>query len=75
MEYTEYSKTRNLQNILYLIWTALKKKAEVENTRLFWNIKNALFSYYRKPYYRLYDGFWKPSWRVSGLVSRESNVG
>ena len=25
-EYTEYSKTRNIQNILYLIWTGLTKK-------------------------------------------------
>ena len=41
----EYTKTQNLQNILYLIWTGLTKKAEAEakNTRLFWNIKNSIF--------------------------------
>ena len=34
-EYTEYTKTRNLQNFLYLIRIGLTKKAEAKNTRLF----------------------------------------
>ena len=31
----EYTKIRNLQNIMYLISTELTKKAEAKNTRLF----------------------------------------
>ena len=40
-EYTEYSKRRNLRNIVYFIRT--DKEAEAKNARLFWNIENSIF--------------------------------
>ena len=41
-EYTEYSKRRNLQNIVYFIKT--EKEAEAKNARLFWNVENSIFA-------------------------------
>ena len=40
-EYMEYSKRRNLQNIVYFIRT--DKEAEAKNARLFWNVENSIF--------------------------------
>ena len=65
MEYTEYSKTRYLQNILYLIWTGLTGKQSQRILGCF-EILKIQFSYCCKPHYRPYDGFEShlAGWRV-----------
>ena len=72
-EYTEYSKTWNIQNILYLIWTGLTKKQRQRILGCF-EIFKIQFSYCRRPHYRPLWRFWKPSWRVKGLSLYHGNL-
>ena len=64
-EYTEYSKTRNIQNVLYLIWTGLTKKQRQRILGRFEILKNSIFVLPR-PHYRPYDGVEShlEGWRV-----------